>query len=146
MIEPNGITTTITVDSNASCYGIADGGVTVVRNGGTIVTDYSYLWDDPNAQNTASATNLAAGTYTVTVTDDNGCSTIDNVTISEPDALYAIPLLVNHVSCNGLTDGSATVLGAVEQLPLIMVICGMTQLLRQWLLQLILPQELTPLL
>ena len=111
MIEPNGITTTITVDSNASCYGIADGGVTVVANGGTIVTDYSYLWDDPNAQNTASATNLAAGTYTVTVTDDNGCSTIDNVTISEPDALFAIPLLVNHVSCNGLTDGSATVLG-----------------------------------
>ena len=69
------------------------------------------LWDDPSAQNTASATNLAAGSYTVTVTDDNGCNTNDNVTISEPDQLYAIPLLVNHVSCNGLSDGSATSIG-----------------------------------
>ena len=105
------LTTNITVDSNASCNGIADGGVTVVANGGTVAVDYTYLWDDPSAQNTASATNLAAGSYTVIVTDDNGCNTNDNVTISEPDQLYAIPLLVNHVSCNGLSDGSATSIG-----------------------------------
>ncbi|GIR58499.1 MAG: hypothetical protein CM15mP65_10800 [Crocinitomicaceae bacterium] len=109
--EPQPITTNITVDSNASCNGIADGGVTVVANGGTVAVDYSYLWDDPSAQNTASATNLAAGSYSVTVTDDNGCNTNDNVTISEPDQLFAIPLLVNHVSCNGLSDGSATSIG-----------------------------------
>ena len=82
-----------------------------MANGGTIAVDYSYLWDDPSAQNTASATNLAAGSYSVTVTDDNGCNTNDNVTISEPDQLFAIPLLVNHVSCNGLSDGSATSIG-----------------------------------
>ena len=82
-----------------------------MANGGTVAVDYIYLWDDPSAQNTASATNLAAGSYTVTVTDDNGCNTNDNVTISEPDPLFAIPLLVNHVSCNGLSDGSATSIG-----------------------------------
>ena len=109
--EPLPITTTITVDNNTSCNGIADGGCTVVANGGTVALDYNYLWDDPSAQNTASATNLAAGSYTVTVTDDNGCNTSDNVTISEADQLYAIPLLVNHVSCNGLSDGSATSIG-----------------------------------
>ena len=82
-----------------------------MANGGTVAVDYTYLWDDPSAQNTASATNLAAGSYTVTVTDDNGCNTNDNVTVSEPDQLYAIPLLVNHVSCFGLSDGSATSIG-----------------------------------
>jgi choice-of-anchor B domain-containing protein len=42
---------------------------------------YTYLWDDPNAQQTDTATNLAPGTYHVTVTDDNGCSSVDSVVI-----------------------------------------------------------------
>ena len=65
--EPQPITTNITVDSNASYGGIADGGVTVA-NGGTVATDYSYSWDDPSTQNTATATNLAAGTLSVSDT------------------------------------------------------------------------------
>lgn len=40
-------------------------------------TPYSYLWDDPSAQTTATATGLAPNTYNVVVTDDNGCTITD---------------------------------------------------------------------
>ena len=42
---------------------------------------YTYLWDDGSAQTTATATGLTAGTYNVTVSDGNGCTATDNVTI-----------------------------------------------------------------
>jgi choice-of-anchor B domain-containing protein len=42
---------------------------------------YSYLWDDPANQQTDTAINLAPGTYHITVTDANGCSSTDSVII-----------------------------------------------------------------
>lgn len=77
-----------------------------------VVTDgqdpYTYSWDDPNQQTTATATGLVAGTYTVTVTDDNGCTAMGEVTVTNVDG----PELTSSstlVSCNGGSDGSATV-------------------------------------
>ncbi len=56
---------------NTVCNGAATstctGTATVNVSGGT--EPYTYLWDDPSAQNTATATKLCAGKYTVTVTD-----------------------------------------------------------------------------
>ncbi|MBN2862575.1 MAG: SprB repeat-containing protein, partial [Bacteroidales bacterium] len=66
------LTATITAQTNVDCYGDSTGSATVTATGG--LPPYSYLWDDPSAQTTATATGLAAGTYTVTVTDDNGCT------------------------------------------------------------------------
>jgi len=42
---------------------------------------YTYLWSDPMAQTTATATGLSAGTYNVEVTDSMGCSLSGNVTV-----------------------------------------------------------------
>lgn len=64
------ITLTVDVDSNLTAPGATDGGLTANASGGA--TPYTYLWS--NAATTASITGLAAGTYTVTVTDQNGCS------------------------------------------------------------------------
>lgn len=63
----------------------------------------TYTWM-PGGQNTQTATNLAAGNYTVTVMDGNGCSYTRTVTVSEPAATFSI----TSISANSLTCGSAS--------------------------------------
>ena len=72
------------------------------------------MWDvNAGSQTTDTATNLGAGTYTVTVTDQYGCSDDTTVTVEEPDVLVANTTAQDSVSCNGLLDGSASVGGIV---------------------------------
>jgi gliding motility-associated-like protein len=59
----------------------------------------------------ATATNLGAGTYTVVVTDANGCSQTATTTITEPAAVTAAINPPVNVSCNGGNDGTATAVG-----------------------------------
>lgn len=65
---------------DVTCNGDEDGSATVTVQGGT--TPYEYLWSD--GQTSATASGLGAGSYTCTVTDANGCTGSDDVTISEP--------------------------------------------------------------
>ena len=62
-----------------STAGAADGTATVSVNGGT--APYTYLWDDASAQMAATATGLSAGTYTVVVTDAQGCAATATVIV-----------------------------------------------------------------
>jgi hypothetical protein len=108
--EPDELTATAAVTSDyngadISCFGATDGEASVTPTGGT--TPYSYLWS--NGSTSASATNLGAGSYTVTVTDANGCSIVKTVTLSEPNLLTAVISAQSDASCNGFADGSATV-------------------------------------
>ena len=81
--EPaNPLTCTAVETTSVDCYGNATGVATATPAGGT--APYSYLWDDASAQTTAVASGLAAGTYTVTITDARGCTTTCSVTITEP--------------------------------------------------------------
>lgn len=75
-------TIVITNSKNASCFGQSDGNATAQASGGT--APYYYSWNTVPAQNTATAGNLAAGNYTVTVSDNNGCSASTGVQITEP--------------------------------------------------------------
>src|SRR5205823_12728063 len=52
---------------------------------------------------------VTAGTYTYTVSDSHGCTATTSVTISEPTALSANSSVVSNVSCNGGSNGSASV-------------------------------------
>ena len=72
--------------------------------------NYTYLWDDGAGQTTTTATNLSPGNYTVTVTDDNGCTftTAPVVAITEP-ALTATISSFTDPSCFGFSDGNVTV-------------------------------------
>ena len=55
--------------ATSTCNGTAT--ITITQGSG----NYSYLWNDPQAQTTATATNLCAGNYCVTVTDlDTNCT------------------------------------------------------------------------
>ncbi|MEL6674313.1 MAG: Omp28-related outer membrane protein [Bacteroidota bacterium] len=58
------------------------GSATVIATGG--YAPYTYKWDDPGNQTTATATGLPAGLYTVTVTDSTGLSLKDTVSVAGP--------------------------------------------------------------
>jgi hypothetical protein len=57
-------------------------------------------------------TGLGAGTYTVVVTDFNGCTSSCDVTINEPTLVVATCSVLNHVTCNGGSDGAVSVVGS----------------------------------
>lgn len=68
---------------DATCFGYKDGTATASATGGT--QPFTYSWNTVPVQNSATATNLAAGFYTVTATDNGGtCITSTTVQISEP--------------------------------------------------------------
>ncbi|SEQ38085.1 Por secretion system C-terminal sorting domain-containing protein [Neolewinella agarilytica] len=98
--EPTDVTATV-ADADVLCNGDADGTLTVVADGGT--ADYTYEWS--NGQTDATATGLVAGTYTVTVTDANGCTETAEGTVNEPTALTLTGTTV-EVGCNGDASGS----------------------------------------
>jgi gliding motility-associated-like protein len=104
--EPTVVTAAGSTVTDVSCYLGANGSATVAANGGT--PGYIYLWS-PTGGNAITANNLAAGTYTVTVTDNNGCSITSTAVITQPTILAANGSTVTNVSCNGGNDGSVTV-------------------------------------
>ncbi|MFM2134954.1 MAG: hypothetical protein RL021_354, partial [Bacteroidota bacterium] len=79
VIQPSQITLAFT-KTDVTTYGGNNGSATVTASGGT--PGYSYLWS--NGATTATTTGLIAGTYTVTVTDANGCTRTGSVTINQP--------------------------------------------------------------
>jgi hypothetical protein len=89
--------------TNVSCNGGSNGGASASATGGT--AGYSYSWN--NGGNTAVISGLAAGTYTVTVSDQNSCLATASVTVSQPSAI--VPSVnTTAVSCFNGTNGSAT--------------------------------------
>ena len=103
--EPDTLTANITSSTDVSCNGGNDGDATVTAGGG--ISPYTYSWS-PSGGTGAIATGLAAGTtYTVTVTDANGCDTTASVSITEPPPLNASITASTDASCNGVCDGSA---------------------------------------
>ncbi len=103
--EPEKLTLTPFIISQAKCNGSQDGSATVAVTGGT--KPYNFDWN--NAQTDSIATNLASGIHSVLVTDANGCSANRTLEITEPDAL-ALQTDSAAVKCFGGNDGSATVM------------------------------------
>ena len=68
---------------NVSCNGGSDGSIDITVSGGTGLYDYSWS----NGENLEDISNLIAGTYSVTATDENGCSISIDVEITEPEEL-----------------------------------------------------------
>ncbi|MFM2337064.1 MAG: hypothetical protein RL115_257, partial [Bacteroidota bacterium] len=90
---------------NVSCFGGTNGTASVTPSGGT--APYTYSWS-PSGGTAATATGLAAGTYTVTITDANSCTATRPFIITQPSAISVTTAQVN-VSCFGGTNGSASV-------------------------------------
>jgi gliding motility-associated-like protein len=105
IIQSNGNLAVQTAFTNSVCGG-ATGTATVTSvSGGT--APYTYSWS--NGATTPSVSNLAAGSYTVTVRDASGCSTVANFTIQGQGNLN-IAVSALPTSC-GASTGTATVTG-----------------------------------
>lgn len=100
--EPDPLAATAVI-TDVSCSGGSDGAIAVTATDGT--APYTYLWK-PGNQTTASITAQTQGTYTVTITDLNGCTLQQIHTISEPTAL-SLSITSTDVSCFGGSDGAA---------------------------------------
>ncbi|MBE9601402.1 MBG domain-containing protein, partial [Pedobacter sp. MC2016-24] len=92
--------------TDVSCHGGSNGSATVSPSGGN--GGYTYLWT--NGYTGQTATNLVAGPISCTVTDAKGCAVTKNFTIGQPASLVASQGAINNVSCNGGSNGTATVL------------------------------------
>ncbi|MBX7226824.1 MAG: hypothetical protein K1X55_12400, partial [Chitinophagales bacterium] len=118
--DANGCTTSITniiinniagpsasfVKTNASC-GKCDGVINVTVTGGT--APYTYVWN--NGTTTEDRNNLCPGTYSVVITDDNGCvTTLTNIQITNTTNLTGVVTTVKN-GCKGL-DGNVCVTSA----------------------------------
>jgi hypothetical protein len=86
--------------TDAGCYGSSTGGVSTNVTG---PGNYSYLWS--NTATTANLSNVAAATYSVTVTDGLGCSVTGTSTVSQSSA---IQVSVTTVDATNGANGSAT--------------------------------------
>ena len=100
ILEPSALAVSITMESSCA----ANSGVaTVDVSGGT--PGYTYVWDDAAAQTTQKAVNLSAGTFTVTVTDNNGCTATASTTISGAGGLI-VQTESTDITCNGSSTGT----------------------------------------
>lgn len=95
---------TLSITTSPDQCDITSGHATANASGGQ--TPYTYAWN--NGQSTATAIPLAAGLYTVTVTDGTGCTAIDSATVIHI-GLDSASLASTNVACFGGSDGSATV-------------------------------------
>jgi gliding motility-associated-like protein len=106
-----GPSSSIGTTTNIACNGNSTGTATVTASGGT--TPYNYTWTGgaiTSGQGTSTASGLAAGTYTCTIKDANGCPTSKTVTLTQPaQALSVVPGTVKNVDCKGNATGSASV-------------------------------------
>ncbi len=89
--------------TNLLCNGTNNGTATANPVGNA---PFSYTWT--GGQTSQTATNLSPGSYTVTLTDNIGCTATANVTITAPPVLSGTAAPTN-ATCNGVCNGSITV-------------------------------------
>ncbi len=94
-----------TTASNETCSGTGNGSAKVTALSGT--APYSYSWSTGSTADSAVA--LTSGSYTVTVSDNNGCSAAASVIVAFNNSITFSQALVSDVKCHGASDGSMQV-------------------------------------
>ena len=99
LTQPAKLASTVT-SIPTSCYDSSDGSALVSVSGG--VLPYKYLWN--NSDTNAVNTDVAAGSYSVIITDGNGCLHYDTVGVTQPPIIQ-VSKIITPVSCNMGSDG-----------------------------------------
>jgi hypothetical protein len=97
------VSTDVASQTNINCFGNANGAATVQAAGGN--GSFTYAWS--NGQTSATASNLSAGTYSVTVSDGENCTSTESVVISQPGELLA-NVSTTAQTAPGNNDGTAS--------------------------------------
>ncbi|NOQ71462.1 MAG: T9SS type B sorting domain-containing protein [Crocinitomix sp.] len=99
--EPDAVEGTILLETDISCFGETDGAITIGGSGGT--GDLTYdIGEGPVAS--GEFTGLGAGTHTITVTDENGCTAEIEVELVEPSEIVVTETITDgvcNVDCSG---------------------------------------------
>ena len=90
--------------TNVSCFGQSDGALVANVSGG--VLPFNFGWSN-SLPNNDTVTGLAAGSYSLTVTDASNCTALAQATITQP-AQNSVTIATTPVSCGNSNDGSAT--------------------------------------
>lgn len=115
VVNPQAVVAAVSIESDhfgkhISCTGLSDGWLKASGTGGT--QNFTYLWDDGTT--TADLTNKPAGTYAVTVRDQNNCPSVANATLVDPEPVNATITTSSDffsfgVKCTGGNEGFAEV-------------------------------------
>jgi gliding motility-associated-like protein len=103
--EPVILSSSIT-GKNLDCYQDNSGTIDVTVSGGTV--NYIFAWTGPAGYTSTieDPQTLASGTYNVTVTDNNGCITSENITLTNPLELIIADINITNATCYAYSDGS----------------------------------------
>ena len=111
-VGAGGFTVNSTVNAQPTCT-TNSGQVTLVPTGGT--SPFTYALNNGTPQSSATFSNLAAGTYSYTITDNSGCSGTGSVTLSQPASITATSTQSAQITCNGAQNASITASAAGGQ-------------------------------
>ncbi len=100
---------------NPSCNGFSDGSISLSANGGT--APYSFQWNTVPPTAGSDLSNLSEGSYSVTVTDANGCTVEQTYELTAPEPILIAVSNLENVLCFGDATGSATVSVSGGSLP-----------------------------
>jgi hypothetical protein len=106
--EPNALTWLTTTSTSVNCNGGTDGTITSQATGGTGTISYT-LQPTNQTNTTGSYSNLSANTYTITATDQNGCTTTTQIPVTEPSPLQITNIATTNPTCVPGNDGSLTI-------------------------------------
>jgi gliding motility-associated-like protein len=114
---------TIDNSENPDCFGSASGSITISASSGALPLTYVWSGNTP-VGNTAVGTGLSAGTYTITVTDDDDCSAILSVTLDDPSETQFSCFENVPASGPGNADGIGSIFFSSGNAPFDLVLTG----------------------
>ncbi|WP_156026811.1 OmpA family protein [Sporocytophaga myxococcoides] len=100
--QPSTLKLKVAEVKNLSCFDNNSGSITTTITGG--VPPYNFVWD--NGARTQDLSGIAAGTYSISITDKNGCINSEKVTVKQPSVLTAKIVDVKNLSCFGDNKGA----------------------------------------
>ena len=107
--QPTAINVSPLSQNNISCFGGSNGAAQVSASGGAGSYTYNWTPGNPTGDGTTSVTGLIAGTWSCTITDANSCTRTQTFNITQPTALSLTPASQTNISCNGGSNGAASV-------------------------------------
>ncbi|WP_293053808.1 T9SS type A sorting domain-containing protein [Paludibacter sp.] len=112
--QPNDVLTVSLTPTDPTGYNTANGSITANVLGGN--GGYTYQWTGTSSAS-GTASNLAAGDYSVVVKDKLGCVTSASTQLAQPDPLTVSLAIDKAISCNSNTDGAlkATAKGGISK-------------------------------